>query len=313
MPRFLIALLSSAVLSSTAFLAACHEVPVIRQETAMRTALPVHLIPRMIQADPFTIQAYERGHKKFTNAVVYIEGDGEALAYPGILNISMPLANPIGLRLAAQDGSSNVIYLGRPCGAYHKGKYQGKEDCPAVFKTDARYSEAVIHGFMKALDNVKAYHDLTGFDLVGYDGGAAIATILAARRDDVTSLRTIAGNLDTKTTAALNKALPPSKSYNPADFAKELRDMPQRHFVGKLDNVTPPAVYASYSQALGATPCNNVSFIDNADHENGWVEQWNVLRTLPAACTQTVEAEPMPVTFDPTSLDGDKGTDRGQK
>ncbi len=308
MPRFLIALLSSAVL-----LTACHDVPMIREETAMRTALPVHLIPRTIPADPFTLQAFERGHKKFTNAVVYIEGDGESSTYPGPLNLSLPPSNPIGLRLAAQDGSSNVIYLGRPCGAYHKSKYLGKDDCPAVFKTDARYSEAVIHSYMKALDNIKAYHDVTGFDLVGYDGGAAIATILAAKRDDVSSLRTIAGNLDTKTTAALHKSLPPSKSYNPVDFAAELRDMPQRHFVGKLDNVTPPAVYASYSQALGATPCNNVSFIDNADHENGWVEQWNTLRTLPAACTQAVEAEPMPVTFDPTSLDGDKGTDRGQK
>ena len=307
MSRFLIAILSSAVL-----LSGCQDVPMIREDTAKRTALPVHMIPRTVPADPFTIQAYERVHQKFNTAVLYIEGDGEV--YPTFPSLSLPPSDPIGLRLAAQDGSKNVIYLGRPCGAYHNSKYQDKKDCPAVFKNDARFSEAVIHGYNKALDNIKAYHDVTGFEIVGYDGGAAIATILAAQREDIVSLRTIAGNLDTVTTAQLNKVAPPSKSYNPADYANQLRDMPQRHFVGKLDHVTPPAVYASFSQKLGSTPCNSVSLIDNADHEHGWVEQWNVLRTMPVACTQPVEiVEPAPVPFDPTSLDGDKGVDHGQK
>lgn len=309
MSRF-ITLLS---LSAAVLLSGCHDVPYMRNETATRTALPVHMIPRTVPADPFTLQAYERVHKKFTTAVVYIEGDGAPSSYPGLLNFSMPPSDPIGLRIAAQDGSQNVVYLTRPCGSYRTAKYLGKDDCPGIFKTDAKFSEAVIQSYNRALDNIKAYHDVTGFELVGYDGGAAIATILASQRQDVTSLRTIAGNLDTKTTATLNNVLPPSKSYNPVDYASKLAGMPQRHFVGKLDKVTPPAVYASYAQALGSTPCNSVSLIDNADHEHGWVEQWNTLRTLPVACTQPVEAEPMPVTFDPTTLDGDKGIDRGQK
>lgn len=307
MSRFLIAILSSAVL-----LSACHEVPTIRRDSAMRTALPVHMIPRVVPADPFTLQGYERVHQKFTTAVLYIEGDGPTYASPTTLNFTSTPVDPVGLRLAAQDGSKNVVYLARPC-QYRNSKYQGKDECPKVFTTDAKFSEAVIHGYNAALDNIKAYHDVTGFEIVGYDGGAAIAAILAAQREDIVSLRTIAGNLDTKATADLHKVAVPNKSYNPADYANQLRDMPQRHFVGKLDKVTPPAVYASYSQKLGNTPCNAASLIDNADHEHGWTEQWSTLRNLPAACTQPVEAEPIPVTFDPTSLDSDKGTDHGQK
>jgi len=287
-------------------LAGCmHDVPSIRDDSAKRTALPVQMIPRFVPAGEFNLQAYERVHKKWTNAVLYIEGDGTAYATPSTLGMFNTPTDPVALRLAAQDGSTNVIYLARPC--QYRGKYQGKSDCPKIFAADARFSEAVIQSYNKALDNIKAYHDVTGFDIVGYDGGAAIAVILAAQRQDIASLRTVAGNLDTVTTASINKVIAPTQSYNPVDYASQLTAKPQRHFIGKLDQVEPPAVYNSFAQAMGPTTCNSVSLIDNADHEHGWVEQWNTLRTLPVACSGGPALEPQPITFDPTTLDGDKG------
>lgn len=300
-----------ALSMSALLLSACQDLPTIRQDSAKRTALPVFMIPRNVPAEPFTLQGYERVHKKFTTAVLYIEGDGVAYSSPSVLSLSSTPTDPVGLRIAAQDGSENVVYLARPC--QYRQKYQGKDECPKVFTTDAKFSEAVIQGYNHALDNIKAYHDVTGFEIVGFDGGAAIATILASQRADIVSLRTIAGNLDTTTTSQINGTLPLTKSYNPVNYASKLANKPQRHFVGKLDKITPAAVYNSYAQALGPTPCNAVSFIDNADHEHGWVEQWNTLRTLPAACTQVVQADPTPVTFDPTTLDNYAGVDHGQK
>lgn len=310
MYRFL-TILALAAVSMTA----CHDMPEYKKASAMNTALPVFMIPRVVPADPFTLQAYERVHKKYTTAVLYIEGDGTPYADANTLNFSSTPPDPVGLRLASQDGSPNVIYLARPC--QYRQRYQGKEECPKVFGAEARYSEAVIHGYMNALDNIKAYHDLTGFEIVGYDGGAAIAAILAAQRTDIVSLRTVAGNLDTKTTSYLNNTKELDKSYNPVNYATKLALMPQRHFVGKLDRITPPAVYNSFAQALGPTPCNTSTLVDGADHMHGWVEQWNTLRTLPVGCQNmnkpALIEEPAPVPFDPSTLDGDKGIDRGQK
>lgn len=307
MPRFKFSL---ALFAATALLSGCHDIPYMKEESAQRSAMPMFMIPRIVPADPFTLQAFERGHKKYTTAVLYIEGDGLPYATRKVMNFNPSPADPIGLRIAAQDGSPNVMYLARPC--HYRQGYQGNEDkCPAVFTGEARYSEAVIHGYMNALDNIKAYHDLTGFELVGYDGGAAIATILAARRNDVVSLRSIAGNLDTTTTSFINKTEPPAKSLNPVNYAPQLANMPQRHFIGKLDHVTPPEVYGSYAQALGPSSCSSVTLVDNADHEHGWVEQWNKLRTLPVACATPVELAPEPelppVPFDPSTLDGPDG------
>lgn len=299
----------AALTLGTAFLTGCHDIPYMKEESAQRSAMPMFMIPRIVPADPFTLQAFERGHKKYTTGVLYIEGDGLPYAQPKIMNFNPSPADPVGLRIAAQDGSPNVMYLARPC--HYRQGYQGKKDCPGVFTGEGRFSEAVIHGYMNALDNIKAYHDLTGFELVGYDGGAAIATILAARRTDVTSLRTIAGNLDTTTTSYINKTEPLAKSLNPVNYAPQLANMPQRHFIGKLDKITPPEVYSAYAQALGPSSCISVSLIDNADHEHGWVEQWNTLRNLPVACSAPVALEPAPepapVPFDPATLDGPDG------
>ena len=302
MRRFLTLLSFSALV-----LAGCQNIPEYQRETARRTALPVFMIPRIVPAEPFTLQAYERVHKKFDTAVLYIEGDGEGYSSPTDLNLNNTPADPIALRMAAQDGRPNVIWLGRPC-QYHT-KYMNKDDCPAVFTADGKFSEAVLEGYNRALDNIKAYNDVTNFEIVGWDGGAAIATILAAQRNDIVSLRTVAGNLDTKTTAYLNKVEAPTHSLNPVDYASKLTAMPQRHFIGKLDHVEPPAVYSSFAQAMGPTSCNAVSLIDDADHEHGWVEQWKTLVTMPVACTSDAASiiEPPPVPFDPTTLDGDKG------
>lgn len=263
---------------------------VVKEDVAKRTALPVFMLPRKIEAKPFTLQAYERVYKKSQPATLYIEGDGNQTP-----------TNPVALRLAAQDGGPNVIWLARPC-QYFSVKTQ--KTCPAEYSTSKRFAPEVIDSYNQVLDNVKAAYNIPSFDIVGYDGGAAIATILATQRSDITSLRTVAGNLDPKTTALIHEQIPADGSLNPVDFAAGISNIPQRHFIGKLDTETPPAVYNSFSQAAGNGHCMNVTLVDNADHENGWVEQWKTLKSMPIDCYQP--PEPTPVQFDPTPLDGDK-------
>lgn len=267
--------------------------PVIQDDVAKRTALPVFMIPRDIPSTDFIIQSYERVYQKSQPAIIYIEGDADRTPY-----------DPIALRLAAQDGSPNVISLARPC-QYNKG-WKGGKSCPAEYYGSGakRFAPEVIDTYNQVLDNIKAYYNIPSFDLVGYDGGAAIVAILASQRSDITSIRTVAGDLDPKTTALVAQTPYLEGSLTPMDFAAGVGNIPQRHFIGKLDETTPPSVYNSFAQAVGQGQCLNVTLVDNADHESGWVEQWKVLKDLPMGCL--MPPEPQPVPFDPTPLDGDK-------
>lgn len=277
--------------------------PEMREQNAKQVAQKVFMMPRDIAASPFMLQAYERVYEKDAPATLYIEGDGTPFANADTASLNPTPTDPIGLRLAARDGGKNAIWLARPC-QYNQGWQNGK-DCPQTYWTNKRFAPEVIDAYMSALDNIKRYNNVTAFNIVGYDGGAAIATILAAKRDDILSLRTVAGNLDHRTTSQLHNTTFLDGSLNPIDFAAQAARLPQRHFIGKLDRITPPAVYNSYAQNAGDGSCMNVSLVDNADHERGWVEQWTVLKDMPLDCANA--AEPQPVPFDPSSLDGDKG------
>ena len=290
---------------ATAMLAACvaADYPLMREESAKRVAAPVFMLPRDIAASPFMLQSYERVYEKDAPATLYIEGDGVPYITADTESPNPTPVDPVGLRLAARDGGKNAIWLGRPC-QYNEGWQNGK-DCPSVYWTNKRFAPEVIEAYMSALDNIKRYNHVTGFNIVGYDGGAAIATILAAKRTDILSLRTVAGNLDHRVVSQTHNVEFLDGSLNPVDFAPQVSQIPQRHFIGKLDRITPPSVYNSFAQNAGDGRCMNVTLVDDADHERGWVEKWTVLKDMPLDCGNT--AEPAPVKFDPAPLDGDKG------
>jgi len=290
-----------AVGLSAVLLTGCGTHSVMKDDTVKRTALPVFMLERNIPAQDFIIEARERVYEKFKPATVYIEGDGVAFYDDVSVSDDPTPVDPVALRLAAQDSGANVIWLARPCNIT-KGWKHGSQ-CPSDFWTGKRFAPEVIDNYQTVLDNIKATYGIPSFHLVGYDGGAAVATILAAQRSDILSLRTVAGNLDPRTTAELHNVVYSDESLSPIDFAPAVADLPQRHFLGKLDRTTPPAVYNSFAQSVADGHCMNVTMVDNADHVLGWVEQWSVLKDMPLDCA----APPQPVLFDPTPLDGDKG------
>ncbi|MFA7275701.1 MAG: hypothetical protein WC043_02740 [Pseudobdellovibrionaceae bacterium] len=299
-PRSFLALSCSAlVLASCSFWS---EHPVIINDIVKRIAAPVFMLERDIPGGKFIIQAQERIYQRGEPVTLYIEGDGFLYTTPAAADGDPTPTDPLALRLAAQDGGPNVIWLARPC-QYNKGWKDGKE-CPSAYWTTHRFAPEVIDVYNQALDNIKATYGTPSFDLVGYDGGATLAVMLASQRSDITSLRTVAGNLEPRLVASILKAPYSEEGLNPIDFAAGVGAIPQRHFIGKNDFVTPPAVYNSFAQAVGNGSCMNVSLVDNASHDAGWVEQWAVLKGLPIDCAQP--AEPQPVVFDPTPLDGDK-------
>ena len=258
-------------------LVACNAGEFYREESERRIAAPVFLLERTVEANKFNLHVHERIYREGQPAMVYIAGDGDdAMTFerdPGPVE-------PVALRLAAQDPKVNVIHLSRPC------QITGEADqCPSRFWGDDKYGEEALAAMDVALSKLKGKHKLTGFHFVGYEGGAVIAAALAARRDDVRSIRTVAGILDTKYYASLN-GMPydAASTFNPTKYAPLLTNVPQHHFVGQLDSKVTSALYHSYEQAMGSPNCSKMTLVDNANHVDGWTEQWKVLLALPVEC-----------------------------
>lgn len=209
---------------------------------------------------------------------VYIEGDGLAWATRSRPSSDPTPRQPLGLMLAAADPAANVLYLARPC-MYQRG---GNPHCTnAVRWTDDRFDAASVALMGHALDRLKAT-PAQPVHLVGYSGGAALAVVLAATRQDVISLRTVAGNLDPAGINRLHAVSPQPSALDIAALAPRLARLPQIHFSGSHDEIVPPVIAQAFAARVGSS-CATVVPVQ-AEHGKGWAEAWQDLlrRPLPA-------------------------------
>jgi hypothetical protein len=255
-------------------------------DTADRIAGSAWMIGREIPAASYSLTAYERMHERFEPANIYIEGDSQA--WFAKINLDADPQNPVALNLAAHDKAQNVGYIARPC--QYSEKLSGNGCDHEEWKED-RFSQEIINAYGQALDNIKAHYDITEFNLVGFSGGAAIATILAAKRDDVASLKTVAGIMDHAAFTNHHNMAPLTGSLNPVDYAAQLKTMPQNHFVGGNDDVVPFSILGSYLQAVGASDCVQYNLVQEAEHQEGWVDKWPVLEKTALPCSKSIGTE----------------------
>ena len=89
--------------------------------------------------------------------------------------------------------------------------------------------------------------------------GAALALLLAAQRDDVAQVQTLAGNLSPRLWAELKGLSPLNGSLDPLDYRSQLVSLPQRHLVGQRDTVIPSRLPDLYRRALGSPLISNAS------------------------------------------------------
>lgn len=282
-------------------LSACFTGPYVKKEAAKRISAPAWMVERQIDTGVYDLTAFERMHKRHADANLYIEGDGITWMQRDIRSLNPTPMNPVALHMAAHDNAKNVAYLARPC------QYSDMTDedtpCPSSAWLEGRFSNAVITSMSAAMDEMKARYNIENFNLIGYDGGGAIATILAATRDDVASLRTVAANLDHEAYTIHHQIEPFTESLNPVDYAAKLRNMPQHHYIGGQDDIMPPTVLHNYLQASGNSSCVQYTFIQEAEHEAGWVEKWpELLKEMPTCKGPARDFEPdfepfKPVTF----------------
>lgn len=227
---------------------------------------------RAVTTDTFRLAAWVRLRDPSQPVTVYIEGDGAAYDANGYPSRDPTPRTALALSLAATDPSANVIYLARPC------QYLHDPQCQPADWTTHRFDEPALKAQSDALDRLIPKG--ARLHLIGYSGGADIAAVLAARRSDAASLRTIAGNLDPYGVNRLHATTEKLMAVDPLGVATQLTAMPQRHFVGRRDRVVPAEIAQRFIAAEGPNACVKTTVVD-ADHESGWLEAWPTLLTLP--------------------------------
>jgi pimeloyl-ACP methyl ester carboxylesterase len=174
--------------------------------------------------------------------------------------------------MAIADSSGATAYLSRPC------QYLNAADrlnCDPRLWMQARFGNEAVAAMGNAVDQIKLAAGAKQVNLVGYSGGGAMAALIAARREDVVCLVTLAAPLDT---SAWTDALHVSRldlSANPADVADKLRQVAQTHYRGLRDELVPPWTTQRFLQrTAGATVIDKATF----DHQCCWSDEWLELR-----------------------------------
>lgn len=201
---------------------------------------------------------------------LYFEGDGFAWLDGATPSADPTPRDPLALRLALAHPAGNAAYLARPC-QYVDAQASG---CPQRYWTGSRFAPEVIDATGRALDVLKARFGATQLVLVGYSGGGAVAALLAARRDDVVRLVTVAGNLDHRAWTAHHRVHSLEASLNAADVAERLADLPQTHFIGGRDRVITPELARHWPKPLAGIGNTNLRIIPDFDHSCCWVQRW---------------------------------------
>ncbi|CAI8724904.1 hypothetical protein EMIT048CA2_120030 [Pseudomonas chlororaphis] len=137
----------------------------------------------------------------------------------------------------------------------------------------------------QALDRLKQRYGNQDFELIGYSGGAALALLLAARRDDIAQVQTLAGNLNPRLWVNALGLSPLHGSLEPLDQAPKLARVAQRHLLGQADRSVPASLYPTYRQALGTKAvCVQSVSLPGVTHDQGWLEAWQYWRDQPLSC-----------------------------
>lgn len=199
---------------------------------------------------------------------VYIEGDGLAWRTRRHLSAHPTPVNPLSLRLMLADPSADKLYIARPC------QFVQSDYCDPRFWSTDRYHEDVVAAVAAVVSQFKQARGYSQLELVGYSGGATVALLLAANRDDVLSVRTVSGNLDPDAFCRLHHVTPLNGSLNPIDFTESLRLIPQLHFVGGQDSVVPIEIFNSYIGCFDDPQQVKAEVVAGMGHREGWVERW---------------------------------------
>lgn len=194
---------------------------------------------------------------------IMIEGDGRAW-----LNMREPSRDPtpvdaVGWRLAQNISRAKVLYLARPCQFLSSVELQA---CSVDDWTNARFSEKWVGRLNVAIDDAKRTTHARQIVIAGYSGGGVMAALIAARRDDVAMLITIAAPLDHAAWTAHHGVAPLTGSLTVLSVRERLMHLPQVHVTGAEDKVVPTGLLQDFLRVYPADAPAELVTLPRIDH-----------------------------------------------
>lgn len=270
-----IGLCLASIAAVAAMLVACGHSGAGRDATAAGIAQTAGLEPVASKGSGFDLQIYRRDDGRAGPLFVYIEGDGLAYLDTRTPSTDPTPVDPLALRLAAADPGPAVVYLGRPC-QFVPGRADPR--CGVRLWTTARFGADVVASIYDAINRERLRSPQRPLVLVGYSGGGVIAALVAARREDVSLLVTIAAPLDVADWTRRMGVSPLDGSEVPLDHVERLSQVRQVAFAGQGDKTVPVASIASAIGKFGASA--KLIVVPDFDHRCCWVRDWPRLREV---------------------------------
>lgn len=210
---------------------------------------------------------------------IYIEGDGTSWLNRMSISPDPTPKKPLILRLASQDTYHKTAYLARPC-QYVLAEGAGV-NCNYPLWTDGRFNKVILDNLSQAIDQIKKDMHAKDTVLIGFSGGGSIAMLLAAQRNDVIGIVTIAGLFNHESWTAFHKVSGLGQSLNPVDVFQQIAKIPQYHLLGENDKRIPNHLSIKEIKKLQNAGQGNIIFqtFPNVDHTCCWENIWP--RVLP--------------------------------
>ncbi|SFU72503.1 Alpha/beta hydrolase family protein [Polaromonas sp. YR568] len=285
-PRLAIATL---LCTGLLFLAGCATTsPEARLQSALALAAPSGWQASRIPAAGFPLLALhpkpQVPGKPGSELAVFIEGDGLAWLDPHTPSADPTPRDPVALRMALAERYRTSAYLARPC-QFDPAITEGR--CRTGHWTQARYSPEIIAAMDEGVSRLKQMFGAERLVLVGYSGGGTIATLLAARRKDVSLLVTVAAVLDHQAWTRALGVSPLNGSLNPINESASLQGQRQIHFTGSEDRVAGKTAVQAFADRFPDRPFTSkepalieVLDVQGFTHTCCWAEQWPRLSPL---------------------------------
>jgi dienelactone hydrolase len=270
MSRLKIVLLGVLVIALSACVGVGNERPSASTDTIVAQAARLGFVRSIVDTPLVPIAIWHRGTHGPAGTHVYIEGDGQAWASSSQPSGDPTPRNPVSLRLAVRDPGPSVLYISRPC-QYLAAQFSSR--CSNIYWTSHRYSREVVKAIQQVINRITAHGRSAPIGLIGYSGGGALAALIAAERDDVAWLVTVAANLDTDAWTTHHRVTPLDGSLNPLQVAPYLTTVPQLHLMGGEDRTVPRDVNQRFFSAVGLAT-NRVRSIDQYSHSCCWDSSW---------------------------------------
>lgn len=209
-----------------------------------------------------------------------MEGDGLAWVTRTMPSMDPTPHNPVGLALAAADPAPNVVYLARPC---QFTAMSASPRCSVAYWTGKRFAPETVVAMDAAVSRLAQRVPGQKLNLIGYSGGGAMVVLMAARRHDVASIRTVGGNLDDEFVNRIHDVSAMPDSLNAIDVAPAVATIPQVHFSGGDDTVVPASVAQRFAKASGGT-CVQLRTVPDLTHGGEWGRLWPAMLRVTPAC-----------------------------